>query len=196
MIIIVKKQNDVITSTWAGGESRQYYIYPLYSKYVARDFMFRVSMAISNSEDEAKYSRLENFMRYLIMIEGKAHVFHKYHYDILMKPYEEIDVFDGSWDSYATGKVTDFNLMISKNCTGSMAVINKDMLFKTCYSKDKNKNWIMFFCGFGKAMFELESGENYEISKNELIIFEDIKLEDNINIKLENSKLIQMSVCN
>ncbi len=71
------RKDDVITSKWAGGESRQYFIYPLNSSYTDRNFSFRLSMAESYSEEEAKYSNLENYTRHLIMLEGKAMFFTK-----------------------------------------------------------------------------------------------------------------------
>lgn len=194
MKITVINEQDLIFTKWAGGESGQYFIYPPNSSYAARDFLFRVSMAISNSEDEAKYSNLENFTRYLIMLEGVAHVFHKAHYDILMNPYDEIDVFDGGWESSASGKVTDFNLMTNKSCIGSLSVINKSQIVKIDNDVCKNKNWLMYFCGYGSASFNLPSGENINISKNELIVFEDIEANFKIDVQLSDSKLIQMIV--
>ncbi len=192
-INIVKKQ-DVIVSKWAGGESRQYYIYPPDASYALRNFLFRVSMAISNSEVEAEYSDLENFTRHLIMLEGTAQVFHENHYDIIMNPYEEIDVFDGGWKSSAIGKVTDFNLMTSKDCKGSMSVIYKNCTVVTDDLGSSRHNWLIFFCNSGKASFSLSSVENVNVTEGELLIIEDISPETKIHIRLENSKLIKMSV--
>jgi environmental stress-induced protein Ves len=192
-INIVKKQ-DVIVSKWAGGESKQYYIYPPDASYASRDFLFRVSMAISNSDEEAEYSDLENFTRHLIMLEGTAQVFHENHYDIIMNPYEEIDVFDGGWKSSAIGKVTDFNLMTSKDCKGRMSVIYKNCTVVTDDSEGSRHNWLIFFCNSGKASFSLSSVENVIVTEGELLIIEDISPETKIHIKLENSKLIKMSV--
>lgn len=192
MKISVVKDKDVLTSEWAGGESRQYYIYPPNADYALRNFMFRVSMAASYSDDEAKYSNLENFTRYLIMLEGTAHVFHKDHYDVVMNPYEEIDVFDGGWESYATGKVIDFNLMTSRNCNGSMSVVNESCVIEFESIEGSNQNWLMFFCGEGSASFDLFSGENIQLSKNDLIIFENIESNLKINMHSDNSKLIKM----
>lgn len=188
----IVKEQDIIVSKWAGGESRQYYIYPPESSYASRNFMFRISMATSYSDEEAKYSNLENFTRYLIMLEGKAHVFHKNHNDVILNPYENIDVFDGGWDSSASGKVVDFNLMTSKNTIASMSVMDKSDVIKI-NNESKNKNWLLFFCGYGSASFELPLGERIIISKNELIVFEDIENLE-IRVKFKDSKLIKMLV--
>lgn len=194
MKISVVKEQDVIVSRWAGGESGQYFIYPQEADYSARNFCFRVSMAVSNSDKKAEYSNLENYTRHLIMLEGTAHVFHRDHYDIVMNPYGEIDVFDGGWESYATGKVKDFNLMISKYFTGSMSVISESCVLEFNSKEDSVQNWILFFCGSGNVSFSLNSGENMNISKGDLIVFENCSQMLKINIKSKNSKLVKMLV--
>lgn len=191
MKITIINEKDIIVSKWAGGESRQYYIYPIESSYTLRNFMFRVSMATSYSEDESKYTNLENITRHLVMLEGTAHVFHKNHYDIIMNPYEYIDVFDGGWDSSASGKVVDFNLMTSKNVTASMSVMDKSNVI-ALDKESINKNWQMFFCGYGSANFELSNSESINIFQNDLIIFEDVDCD--IKVQLNDSKLIKMYV--
>lgn len=192
--IDVIKENEVITSKWSGGESRQYFIYPPDSNYAKRNFLFRVSLAVSNSEEEAEYSDLENYTRHLIMLEGKAHVFHNKYHDIVMNPYEEIDVFDGGWKSSATGKVTDFNLIISHSCKGRMSVISKSCDVEFNSTIENKKSWLMFFCGIGSALIKLPNAERIEISKGDLLIIEDVEQDNIINIQAENSKLIKMCV--
>lgn len=191
--VTVIGEKDIVVSKWAGGESRQYYIYPPESTYASRNFMFRVSMATSNTDEEAKYTNLENFTRHLVMLEGTAHVFHKNHYDIIMNPYENVDVFDGGWESSASGKIVDFNLMTSKGLTASMSVMDKSDII-IINNKSNNKNWLMFFCGCGNASFELSSGKKINIIKNDLIIFEDIENNIEINVQVKDSKVIKMIV--
>ena len=197
MKIEIIRENDVVTSIWAGGESRQYFIYPHTANYADRNFCFRLSMAASYSHVEAKYSNLENFTRYLIMLEGEAHVFHKDHYDIVMEPYRDIDVFDGGWESSAAGKVIDFNMMLNENCTGKMSVVDKDCIIKSELCKECNKpyKWTAFFCGSGHAFFEVSTGEKAEVSKGGLILFEEVPDDVNIKVTLYDSKLVRMDIC-
>ncbi|MDF2678517.1 MAG: hypothetical protein K0Q97_2869 [Bacillota bacterium] len=198
MKIKLIKDNDVKTSIWAGGESRQYYIFPTDSSYAERNFCFRVSMATSTSDEEAKYTSLENITRHLIMLEGSAHLFHKNHYDILMNPYEEIDVFDGGWESWAIGKVTDFNLMLSNNAHGKMAVVLNDgdyALGGICKNCNKKYNRTAFYCGQGRADIYLSTGEFVSISKGDLLLIEDINIDANAKILLFDSKLVSMDIC-
>jgi len=192
--ISVVKEQDAIVSRWAGGESSQYYIYPQEADFSARNFCFRVSRAVSNSDEKAEYSNLKNYTRHLIMLEGTAHIFHSEHYDIVMNPYEEIDVFDGGWESCAAGRVKDFNLMVSKDFTGSMSVINESCVLEFNSKEESVRDWVMFFCGSGNVSFSLNSEENVNISQGDLIVFENASQKLKINIKSENSKLIKMIV--
>lgn len=191
------RKDDVITSKWAGGESSQYFIYPLNSSYADRNFSFRLSMAESYSEEEAKYSNLENYTRHLIMLEGKAHVFHKDHYDLLMEPYKHIDVFDGGWESSASGKVTDFNMMLSKDFHGKMTVVENDGILKNEFCREYNKTFDFnaFYCGKGEAVFEVSTGEKIEISEGDMAILENVENDVEINVVLKESKLVRMDIC-
>lgn len=191
------RKDDVITSKWAGGESRQYFIYPLNSSYTDRNFSFRLSMAESYSEEEAKYSNLENYTRHLIMLEGKAHVFHKDHYDLLMEPYKHIDVFDGGWESSASGKVTDFNMMLSKDFHGKMTVVENDGILKNEFCREYNKTFDFnaFYCGKGEAVFEVSTGEKIEISEGDMAILENVENDVEINVVLKESKLVRLDIC-
>lgn len=190
------RKDDVITSKWAGGESSQYFIYPLNSSYADRNFSFRLSMAESYSEEEAKYSNLENYTRHLIMLEGKAHVFHKDHYDLLMEPYKHIDVFDGGWESSASGKVTDFNMMLSKDFHGKMTVVENDGILKNEFCREYNKTFDFnaFYCGKGEAVFEVSTGEKIEISEGDMAILENMENDVEINVVLKDSKLVRMDI--
>lgn len=198
MNITVIKGDTVTTSLWSGGISKQYYIFPSTSSYAARDFFFRLSMAVASSDAEANYSNLLNITRHLIMIEGTSHVFHKGHYDIVMNPYTEIDVFDGGWESSGSGKVTDFNMMLAKGTHGKMSVVDKNGIAAvggSCETCHKPYNRTAFLCGSGSASFAFSTGESLSISKGDMLLAEDIAPDINVNITLSDSKLVRMDVC-
>lgn len=198
MKITVISEETVSTSSWSGGISKQYYIYPPTSSYAARDFQFRLSMATSSAEEEAAYSHLENITRHLIMLEGTAHVFHKGHYDLVMQPYKEIDVFDGGWESSGSGKVTDFNLMLGKGASGKMSVVEKDVsaiLGAVCDTCNKACSVTAFLCGCGSASFEFPTGENFALAKGDLLLIEEIEVESVVMISLTDAKLVRMDIC-
>jgi len=58
----------------------------------------------------------------------------------------------------------------------------------------KSINWLAFFCGLGYASFKLFAGEIVNISRGDLILFEDISSDFKLNVFLEHSKLIRMDI--
>lgn len=188
MEVEIIKKDDVSISYWSGGDSRQYFIDPPESSYASRDFNIRISLASSIIDEESKYTALDNYTRYLMMLEGNCLVKHKGHYEIMMHPYEEIDVFDGGWQSSGKGKMVDFNMMLAKGNEGEMSVIDKDRTIKP------STNWLALFCGLGKADIELSTGESYSLLNYDLIVFKNISDEVKLKIKLNNSKLIRMDI--
>ncbi len=199
MELTVIREESVITSHWAGGESKQYYIYPPTSSYSNRDFLFRLSMATSTTDEEVKYSNLENFTRYLVMLEGTSQVFHKGYYNIIMTPYKEIDIFDGGWESSGIGKVTDFNMMLSKGIKGKMTVIDNSgnhIIGQICEVNHMQYNKIAFYCGQGTVNITLSADESVMLNKGDLLLIEDFV--PNIidaDIQLTDAKLIRMDIC-
>ena len=198
MKITVIRAEMVSTSSWAGGISKQYYIYPASSSYAARDFQFRLSMAISSAEEEAAYSHLENITRHLIMLEGTAHVFHKGHYDLVMHPYQEIDVFDGGWESSGSGKVTDFNLMLGKGASGKMSVVTESSsttLGVVCAECNKACDVTAFLCAYGSAELAFAAGESFALAQGDLLLIEEIDSEAVVDILLKDAKLVRIDIC-
>ena len=114
MYKIIKKE-DTFESKWSGGTTRELYIYPENSKYLEKNFNFRISIAITENE-ESTFTKLEGVDRIISIIQGKMEIFHDGHYNKILLPYE-IDRFRGEWNTTSKGKVTDFNLM-SKGCKG------------------------------------------------------------------------------
>jgi hypothetical protein len=198
LIVELIKEDSAATSLWAGGETKQYFIYPPGSSYASRNFDIRLSKAASNSDAESKYTDLKNFTRHLVMLEGTAHVYHRGHYSIVMNPYEDIDVFDGAWESSAAGRATDFNMMLGKNFCGKMTVTGKSGHIGFDFDSESyncDKFITAFFCGSGNAFFIMPDGERITIMKGELLLFEDIKRDFKAELVLEDARLIRMDIC-
>jgi len=187
-----------VSSVWSGGISKQYYIFPATASYAARDFSFRISMATSSSDLKVPYTNLANITRHLIMLEGTAHVLHQGHYDIVMHPYTEIDVFNGGWASSASGKVTDLNLMVAKGVHGQMSILDNNGIAAvggSCETCHKRYNHMAFFCGCGSASFVFSTGEVLDISRGDLLLVENARSDSQVDITLLDAKLIRIDVC-
>ncbi len=144
----VIRRNDCAVNDWAGGRTIQLAIYPPEAEYKARNFQFRLSTATSTLDGVAPFTMLPGIDRHLLILDGEMKVYHQGHYDIELHPYQEIDHFDGGWETRSEGKVRDFNLMLGEGCTGGLSVIFQSGA-KTLGEKDTHA---AFFCAEGSAV--------------------------------------------
>ena len=140
------KGSERKVSLWAGGSSSQICIWPQDAQYADRNFLYRISTAMADTDEWSAYTALPGVCRHLLMLNGSAQVKHEGHYDLLMQPYEDIDVFDGGWESSAKGKVCDFNLMCREHCEGKMYVLSTDSEIPV-----ENTAHRLIFCAEGEA---------------------------------------------
>lgn len=118
---IIKKE-EYSVSNWSGGQTTELYIYPENSKYKDRNFMWRISSATMDIE-ESTFTNLPGFARELMVISGETTLEHEGQHKITLKPFEK-DSFMGDWTTKSVGKASDFNLMTSKDCVGSLEVFD------------------------------------------------------------------------
>ena len=133
-------------SLWAGGSSSQICIWPQDALYADRNFLYRISTAVADKDEWSAYTALPGVCRHLLMLDGSAQLKHEGRYERLMKPYEDIETFDGGWTSSAKGKVRDFNLMCRENCEGKMYVLPSDGEIPA-----ENADHRLIFCAEGEA---------------------------------------------
>ena len=112
------------TSVWAGGKTREIFIYPKSASYADRDFDFRISSATVDL-DTSTFTSLAGFQRYIMPLEGDMSLEHKGHHKVTLHPFEQ-DFFDGAWETTSFGKCTDFNLMLREGWEGRMSPLKED----------------------------------------------------------------------
>src|SRR3989344_2980024 len=95
-------------NNWTGGITRQLAIFPFNADLAERNFIFRISTATVETERSA-FSKFAGFQRILMILEGELKIDHKEHHIKELSPFET-DIFDGSWETTAEGKVVDFNV--------------------------------------------------------------------------------------
>jgi environmental stress-induced protein Ves len=106
------------TINWASGTSTEIFIYPADGSFVDRDFLFRISTATVEAE-ESTFSFFEGITRHLMILDGALELTHKGRYTKQLKPFDQ-DTFSGEWPTRSKGKVTDFNLMLKGDASGSI----------------------------------------------------------------------------
>lgn len=118
----IRKQEEYRVSKWTGGTTRQLAIYPEGSSYLDRNFVWRLSSATCEL-DEAKFSKLPDFDRTLIVLKGNVVLAHEEQRVAKLAELEQ-DSFDGAWRTTSFGQITDYNLMVRKGNRGQAEVID------------------------------------------------------------------------
>ncbi|MBQ7703556.1 MAG: HutD family protein [Firmicutes bacterium] len=120
----LRKEEDFAVSKWMGGKTKELAIFPPESKYIDRDFIWRLSSATVELE-ESDFSKLPDYDRVLMVMEGSAVLTYDGKRSIRLKELEQ-DSFDGGAKTKSFGKITDFNVMVRKGCNGILDVIRPD----------------------------------------------------------------------
>lgn len=150
-------------SLWAGGSSSQICIYPADAQYAQRNFLYRISTAVAENDEWSDYTPLPGVTRHLLMLDGSAVVEHEGHHSIEMKPYVDIDLFDGGWVSRAKGKVRDFNLMTKEGCQGKVSVLSETQ------SLSATMEHRLLFCSEGEAVIRFHD-ESISLSEEDALL--------------------------
>ncbi|BBE31211.1 hypothetical protein OSSY52_13520 [Tepiditoga spiralis] len=187
-MIKLTEKNKLKISKWSGGKTTELKIYPENSIYEKRNFLWRVSTATVETE-KSNFTKLLKIKRILMILEGKIKLIHENHYEKILSQYEK-DSFMGDWETKSFGKVTDFNLMLSKNFDGDI----KKIIFKnkSISKKLEKKNTYIFYSKNGRFDFYIENKKYTLNSENTLEITDfDGKI---IIEKYEQSTLIYAKV--
>ena len=89
------KEKDYNISKWTGGKTKELSIFPSTSKYLDRDFIWRLSSATVELE-ESDFSKLPDYDRVLMVLEGSVVLTYDDSRTVRLKELEQ-DSFDGAW---------------------------------------------------------------------------------------------------
>ena len=115
------KEADYQTSRWGGGTTTELAIFPQTSKYLDRNFIWRLSSAVVEQE-ESTFTKLPDYDRVLMVQEGEVVLSYEGERVARLKALEQ-DRFDGGWITKSFGKITDYNLMVRKGNEGYLDLI-------------------------------------------------------------------------
>ncbi|MDR0803193.1 HutD family protein [Fluviicola sp.] len=110
-------------SSWSGGTTTQLYIFPEEASLEERNFDWRISSAVIETE-ESEFSSFEGYERILIPLKGHLEMEHLTENGILKQSVRvfELARFSGSWKTTGKGKLTDFNLIFKPDYTPVVSV--------------------------------------------------------------------------
>ncbi|MDR1650830.1 MAG: HutD family protein [Synergistaceae bacterium] len=115
---VLKHREDCGESRWAGGSTREFFIYPETSACASRDFEIRVSSA-SVLEDSSVFSDFTGFVRHIAVLSGTLCMIHGGVREVSLGVCEA-DTFDGGEETVSRGRCTDFNLIHVPSREGSI----------------------------------------------------------------------------
>lgn len=177
------RQENYSTSQWMGGKTTELAIYPRTSKYLDRNFIWRLSSATIEVE-ESDFSKLPDYDRVLMVLEGEVVLSYEGQRVARLKELEQ-DRFDGGWKTKSFGKITDYNLMVRKGCEGYLDVIalgqeNKEY----CNSEETQKELAThaLYCKDGYVVVAI-AGETQMVKPGELFVIEGEK-EENVRYSM------------
>lgn len=182
----VLNKADYKTTKWSGGDTREFYIYPEYSSYQKRDFLFRISSAAVNLE-KSTFTKLEGVSRKLMILAGDMELVHKDKYNKKLKPFEQ-DSFEGDFDTESYGKARDFNLMTRLNCSGELKHIkvlpDLEHVLELKLVKEKECIEILYVVD-NLANISIED-QDLLLEKEECLVIFREKYDSDYNIKINN----------
>lgn len=168
----VYHDKDMSVSRWTGGTTKQLAIYPENGDYLQREFIWRLSSATVEQE-ESKFSKLPDFNRVLMVLEGDVVLAHQDERVARLKQYEQ-DRFDGAFKTTSFGKITDYNLMTLKGNEGFLTYIplsSEPSKVKFQEVGSFQKNSFCFFCAEGYGVVTLD-GKPIMLSKGDQLVID------------------------
>lgn len=172
------RKENYTTSQWMGGNTTELAIYPKTSKYLDRNFIWRLSSATIDVE-ESDFSKLPDYDRVLMVLEGEVVLSYEGQRVARLKTLEQ-DRFDGAWKTKSFGKITDYNLMVRKGCEGYLDIIipeEESKSYSTTEETEKSLATHALFCKDGYVIASVK-GESQMIKAGELFVIEGDKDED------------------
>lgn len=166
------RHEDYTTSQWMGGKTTELAIYPKTSKYLDRNFIWRLSSATIEVE-ESDFSKLPDYDRVLMVLEGEVVLSHEGQRVARLKELEQ-DRFDGAWKTKSFGKITDYNLMVRKGSEGYLDVImpeNESKEYSSTEETEKVLSTHGLYCKEGYFVATIK-GETQMLKAGELLVIE------------------------
>ena len=168
----LRKEENYSVSNWTGGKTKELAIFPRASKYLDRNFIWRLSSATVDV-DESDFSKLPDYNRVIMVLEGNVVLTYDGKKTVKLGELEQ-DSFDGGWKTKSFGKITDFNLMVRKGGDGSLDIIRPEAEAKEysdTLNSERNSTTHALYCKEG--YFVVNAGEEQKmVDPGELFVME------------------------
>lgn len=188
--INVIRGHEQTSKSWSGGTTTQLAIYPQDADYNKRNFMWRISSARVEVE-ESTFTSLPGIERVIMVLDGRLQLEHENHHKADLDVFQQ-DSFSGDWKTKSYGKVTDFNLMMRKDCRGSLEAIG--VKGNDCKDILSDKTVEAFYCIKGEIELTINETELIKLCKNDFLLIDMQGHEDLVAIRLSNPQELPTQV--
>lgn len=153
---IIRKAEQAIAN-WSGGTTTELSIWPEGACYKERRFDWRISSA-GVDLDESTFTSLPGVHRSLMLLYGAIHLVHEGIRERDMVPFAPADEFEGDWTTKSTGRCTDFNLMTSSRCRGTISAVCPSCRQIALFEEEHEMSWETFYCIAEEIHLVLKNG--------------------------------------
>lgn len=197
------KKEDYKASSWSGGITTEFLIFPPEASYSDRNFKWRLSSAIVNTE-VSTFTHLPNISRVLMVLEGELLLDHEGHHKRSLNAYEQ-DSFSGGWITKSYGMATDFNLMMAEDSEGKIELLSvkpKENIELSINNQKSSRffNYIaeVYYCESGEVEVLIRENESFYLKQGELLSINGELNEDEVKLKFSNKgeKTANLIRCN
>jgi uncharacterized protein len=160
---------DQITKLWSGGTTTQLFIWPQDADYAKRNFLFRLSTATVETET-SEFTQLPGIFRKIMILEGETRLEHEGYHSKTLKAFEQ-DAFEGDWKTLSFGSCTDFNLMTSGNCSGSLKAQHLIAAQSVPLQASADTDFLFIYLCSGSLQISIEN-ERLKAEKGDLFLLQ------------------------
>lgn len=186
--IEVIRKSEQNTTQWSGGTTTEIAIYPQSAAYCKRNFIWRLSSARIDLA-ESTFTALPGISRVLMVLDGEITLNHRNHHEAHLKSLE-YDRFCGGWSTKSTGKATDFNIMMSQECTGELSTLSLGAKENSETAVPLAMNSALctsaFYCVNGSACFILGEKTAYDLQAGDALLLHSAHDNERIHLTVYN----------
>ena len=185
MEILKYTSEDSLISHWKGGKTSQISIWPEYSSFEKRDFIWRISTA-TIEVDESDFTVLPGYERIIFVLEGEVILSYEGERITRLSKYQQ-DRFSGSARTKSYGKIEDFNLIYKTNADAYLELIeakneNTPIGFENHLSDEYELETNFFHCCTGYGIITFNEKEIFIKNGDTLVLSGETKESISIGI--------------
>ncbi len=169
------EESQINEASWAGGTTKQLYIYPENADYKAKNFEFRISTATVDLE-ESDFTVLSGVDRQIMSLDGEITLSHDGNNPTKLMPLE-VHYFSGDVSTKSKGKCSDFNLMTTGSVKAEMASWSLSAEISATFIPHSDIQKIFLYAYKGQANIGI-GGKTIQLKTGSFLAIDDVKSDE------------------